>query len=129
MILKSPLASQTQTRAMDLVSLSELPVHKILHKINMEIQSSGQHRDALMRWIEMGNQSGLFVLNNKPVQIQLKQLLQDVQTRWDSMYQMIKRSIEMRLVCLPLFHDFFELTISFRQLTPFSHDQEAISRI
>jgi hypothetical protein len=38
-----------------------------LCKIVMVIQSSRQHCDALMRWIEMGNQNGLFVLNNRPV--------------------------------------------------------------
>jgi hypothetical protein len=100
-----------------------------LCKIVMVIQSSRQHRDALMRWIEMGNQNGLFVLNNRPVQIQPRQLLRDVRTRWDSTYQMIKRCTEMRLVCLPLFYHCFELTISFRQLTPFLHDQVAISII
>jgi hypothetical protein len=70
-----------------------------LHKIVRAIRSSGQHRDAFMTWIETGNRSGLFGLeNNNPVHIQLKQLLQDVQTRWDSIYQMVKRCIEMHLV-------------------------------
>jgi hypothetical protein len=100
-----------------------------LRKIVMVIQSSRQHCDVLMRWIETGNQNRLFVLNNRPVQIQPRQLLRDVRTRWDSMYQMIKRCIEMRLVCLPLFYHCFELTISFRQLTPFLHDQVVISTI
>ena len=31
-----------------------------------------------MKWIETGNKSGLFVLQNKPVQIELRQLLRDV---------------------------------------------------
>jgi hypothetical protein len=100
-----------------------------LCKIVMVIQSSGQRCDALMRWIKMGNQNGLFVLNNRPIQIQPRQLLQDVRTRWDSTYQMIKRCIEMHLVRLPLFYHCFELTISFRQLIPFLHDQVAISII
>ena len=69
-----------------------------LRKIVMVIRSSGQRRDAFSRWIETGNKSGLFVLQNKPVQIQPKQLLRDVRTRWDSTYCMIKRCIEMRLV-------------------------------
>jgi hypothetical protein len=73
-----------------------------LRKIIMVIRSSGQRRDAFVRWIQTGNQNGLFVLNNKAVQIQPKQLLRDVRTRWDSTYQMIKRCIEMRLVSLPL---------------------------
>ena len=46
-----------------------------LQKIVMVIHSSGQRRNAYLRWIETGNKSGLFVLQNKPVQIQLKQLL------------------------------------------------------
>ena len=69
-----------------------------LRKIVMAIRSSGQRRDALMTWIETGNNSGLFVLQNKPVQIKPRQLLRDVRTRWDSTYEMIKRCIEMRLV-------------------------------
>jgi hypothetical protein len=110
------------------IKMKALPV-ACLHKIVMVIWSSRQHRDALMRWIETGNQNGLFVLNNRPVQIQPRQLLWDVRTRWDSTYQMIKRCIEMCLVRLPLFYHCFELTISFRQLTPFLHDQVAISII
>jgi hypothetical protein len=69
-----------------------------LRKIVMAIRSSGQRRDALMTWIETGNQSGLFVFQNNPFQIPPMQLLRDVRTRWDSTYQMIKRCIEMRLV-------------------------------
>ena len=77
-----------------------------LRKIVGTIRSSGQRRDAFITWIETGNKSGLFGLqNNNPVQIQPKQLLQDVRTRWDSTYLMITRCIEMRLVspCTP-FH-------------------------
>lgn len=69
-----------------------------LRKIVMAIRSSGQRRDALMAWIETGNKSGLFVYQNRPVQIEAKQLLRDVRTRWDSTYLMITRCIEMRLV-------------------------------
>jgi hypothetical protein len=69
-----------------------------LRKIVMVIRSSGQRRDTFSKWIETGNKSGLFVLQNKPVQIQPKQLLRDVRTRWDSTYYMIKRCIEMCLV-------------------------------
>jgi hypothetical protein len=69
-----------------------------LRKIVVTIRSSGQRRDAFMTWIETGNKSGLFVFQNKPVQIEPRQLLRDVRTRWDSTYQMIKRCIEMRLV-------------------------------
>jgi hypothetical protein len=47
-----------------------------LHKIFRAICSSGQHCDAFMTWIETGNRSRLFGLeNNNPVHIQPKQLL------------------------------------------------------
>jgi hypothetical protein len=50
-----------------------------LRKIVRAIRSSGQHRNAFMTWIETGNRSGLFGLeNNNPVHIQPKQLLRDV---------------------------------------------------
>jgi hypothetical protein len=71
-----------------------------LRNIVMAIRSSGQRRDAFINWIENGNKSGLFVFENKATQIQPKQLLRDVRTRWDSTYQMIMRCIEMRLVSL-----------------------------
>jgi hypothetical protein len=72
-----------------------------LRKIVREIHSSGQHRNAFMTWIETGNRSRLFGLeNNNPVHIQPKQLLRDIQTRWVSTYQMVKCCIEMRLVSL-----------------------------
>ena len=45
-----------------------------LRKIVMEIQSSRQRRDAFMTWIETGNKSGLFVVNNRPVEIPPRQL-------------------------------------------------------
>jgi hypothetical protein len=70
-----------------------------LHKIVRAIHSSEQHCDAFMTWIETGNRSRLFGLrNNNPVHNQPKQLLRDVQTRWDSTYQMVKCCIEMCLV-------------------------------
>lgn len=69
-----------------------------LRKIVMAIRASGQRREALTTWIENGNKSRLFVLQNKSVEIKPMQLLRDVRTRWDSTYQMIKRCIEMRLV-------------------------------
>ena len=71
-----------------------------LRKIVMTIRASGQRRDAFNAWIDTGNMSGLFVINNCPVEIEPNQLLRDVVTRWDSTYQMIKRCIEMRLVSL-----------------------------
>jgi hypothetical protein len=49
-----------------------------LHKIVMKIQSYGQPRDAFMTWIETRNNSGLIVVNNRPVEIPPRQLLRDV---------------------------------------------------
>jgi hypothetical protein len=70
-----------------------------LRKIIRAIRSTRQHHDAFMTWIETGNRSRLFGLeNNNPVHIQPKQLLRDIQTKWDSTYQMVKHWIEMRLV-------------------------------
>jgi hypothetical protein len=74
-----------------------------LRKIVVAIRSSGKRREAFMKWIETGNESGLFVFQGKPVQIQPKQLLRDVRTRWDSSFNMIKRCIEMRLVSPALY--------------------------
>jgi hypothetical protein len=69
-----------------------------LRKIVTAIRASGRRREALTTWIENGNKSGLFVLQNRSVEIKPMQLLRDVRTRWDSTYHMIKRCIEMRLV-------------------------------
>lgn len=102
------------------------PIARI-RKIVTAIRVSGQRREALMTWIDTGNKSGLFVLQNKPVQIQMMQLLRDVRTRWDSTYQMIKRCIEMRLVCCctPI-HNFTDYHF-FRLSIPSSRDQEVTS--
>lgn len=104
-----------------------------LRRIVTAIQQSMRHRDALMEWIETGNMRGLFLINNEPVQIQSKELLRDVPTRWYSTYQMIQRCIEMRLVS-PIFYSMIpmikiRLNRYFRRSTPSSLDQEAISRI
>lgn len=99
-----------------------------LRKIVVTIRSSGQRRAAFQSWIEIGNKNKLFVYNNTIVQIQPKELLQDVRTRWDSTYQMITRCIEMRLVSpCTRFHD--STPICFRPSIPSSHDQGVISNI
>jgi hypothetical protein len=74
-----------------------------LRRIVVAIRSSGKRREAFMNWIEIGNKSNLFVFQGKSVQIQPKQLLRDVRTRWDSTFKMIKRCIEMRLVSASLY--------------------------
>lgn len=99
-----------------------------LRRIIMAIRSSGQRRSAFKTWIVTGNRNGLFVFQNDPVQIQPRELLRDVRTRWDSTYQMIRRCIEMRLVSF-VFYSMIRMTIYiiyFRPSTPFLHDQEAI---
>ena len=77
-----------------------------LRRIVKTILSSESHCNAFMTWIEIGNRNGLFVFQNKTVQIQPKKLLLDVPTRSDSTKKMIKRCISMRLVSpCTLFHD------------------------
>ena len=51
-----------------------------LRKIVKAIRASGQRREALTTWIENGNKSGLFVLQNMSVEIKPMQLLRDVRT-------------------------------------------------
>jgi hypothetical protein len=88
---------------------------KHLRNIVITIRSSGQRRDAFMSWIRSGNGGGWFISKGNPVQIIPRQLLRDVRTRWDSTYQMIKRCIEMRLVCFRvLFCDLFAYLMCFR---------------
>src|SRR5271168_1343503 len=86
-----------------------------LRKIVTAIRASGQRHEALTTWIENGNKSGLFVLQNTSVEIKPMQLLRDVRTRWDSTYQMIKRCIEMRLVSPDL--DDYSIIIQFIPFT------------
>jgi hypothetical protein len=107
-----------------------------LRKIVTAIRASGQRREALTTWIENGNKSRLFVLQNKSVEIKPMQLLRDVRTRWDSTYQMIKRCIEMRLVSFALHSLIWTIivhytiyTIYFRPSIPSWYDQEVISSI
>lgn len=69
-----------------------------LRRIVWTILHSEQQRNTFMTWIETSNKNGSFVLGNKPVQIQPKQLLRDLPTRWDSTHQMIKHCISMCLV-------------------------------
>jgi hypothetical protein len=73
---------------------------KRLRDIVVAIRSSGQRKDAFRKWIETGNANGFFVNKGKTVEVVEKQLLRDVRTRWDSTYMMIRRCIDMRLVCI-----------------------------
>jgi len=70
------------------------------------LRSSGQRQDTFDDIIKDGNDKGWFSkTGNPPVNIQLcpLQLLQDVKTRWDSVYFMIMRLHEMRPVSYQYF--------------------------
>jgi hypothetical protein len=66
------------------------------------IRGSGKRRSAFEGVIKNGNASGWFKRGPSSEVVQLKQLqlLRDVRTRWDSVYQMLHRLREMREVCL-----------------------------
>ena len=65
------------------------------------IHASGEHRQAFDEVIEDGNRKGWFVVGERsePIKVKKKELLQDVRTRWDSVYHMLNRLREMRPVC------------------------------
>ena len=98
---KAPDADEDRGQSFEAACAQDLITR--IRNIVTSIQYSWQRHDALAIWIETRNKSGLFVLNGKPVQIQAKQLLRDVPTRWESTYQMIKRCLEMHLVSLTFF--------------------------
>ena len=75
------------------------PINR-LRKIVIAIWSSGQHKDAFNAWIMTGNECDWFIYGEVPIKIVARQLLRDVRTRWDSTYLMIRRCIEMHLVCI-----------------------------
>ena len=66
------------------------------------IRASGTRRNTFNELIETGNARGWFVVgqppNQKTITLEPKQLLRDVCTRWDSVYQMLNRLREMRPV-------------------------------
>ena len=64
------------------------------------IRGSGSHRDAFQQIIVKGNANGLFKEGEPPVPVQVpvRQLLQDVRTRWDSVYLMLRRLRDLRPV-------------------------------
>lgn len=101
-----------------------------LQKIVEVIQGSDHYRNAFRTWVEIGNKSGLFVFQNTTVQIQSKELLQDVPTRWASTENMIKRCISMRLVSLSILScDPIWMTIICLRLSiPSSHNQDVVSK-
>ena len=66
------------------------------------IRASGQRREAFNDLITNGNEKGWFQQGDPPesVKIRHRQLLRDVQTRWDSVYHMLERLRLMRPVRL-----------------------------
>lgn len=63
-----------------------------------KVRSSGQRREELSATIKTGNSSGLFKDDGKNVKVKDLQLIKDVKHRWDSLYLMISRLRELRLV-------------------------------
>lgn len=72
-------------------------------RLVVKLRSSGQRRDDFINWVKTGNEQNFFKIKGQAVKLPHKELLRDVQTRWDSTYQMIRRCIEMRPVCIYLF--------------------------
>jgi len=63
------------------------------------IRGSGERRHAFNRNLQNGNQEGWFTDQlSKIVKVQPLQLLQDVCTRWDSVYHMLTQLLQMRPV-------------------------------
>jgi hypothetical protein len=70
------------------------------------LRASGKRREAFQESIREGNSKGLFVDPEacqrgemKSIHMPEYNLLRDVDTRWDSVYHMIKRARVMRPVC------------------------------
>jgi hypothetical protein len=68
------------------------------------IRASSTRRDAFNQVITDGNQRGYFMEGDPPKAVTLShaQLLRDVQTRWDSVFLMLRRLRSMRLVSTDL---------------------------
>ncbi len=62
------------------------------------IRGSGTRRRAFEDIIESGNAKGWFMEGPETPEVEHRQLLRDVQTRWDSVYHMLNRLHEMHLV-------------------------------
>lgn len=89
-------------------------------KIVIALRASGQRRDEFDNWVKTGNEKNWFRNSKgKAIKVPLKQLLRDVDTRWSSTYQMIKRFIEMRPVRFTLIFGIAFLISRNRQSTVF----------
>lgn len=64
------------------------------------LRSSGKRRDDFDDLISNGNAKGWFQVGDPPIIVRVPplQLLRDVKTRWDSVYYMIRRLLELRPV-------------------------------
>jgi hypothetical protein len=66
-----------------------------IRRLVRTIRASDQRQSMLTRVVEMGNKGGLWTdYHGKTVQIEPRQLILDVRTRWDSTYQMLVRAAE-----------------------------------
>lgn len=70
------------------------------HGVVRAIRVSGKRRDAFDEMVKLGNTNKWFKVGNPAKVVMLKelQLLQDVRTRWDSIFFMLNRLREMRPV-------------------------------
>jgi hypothetical protein len=74
----------------------------LCHCIIRAVRASGQRLDLFASIIRDGNEKGWFISptnSRQIVKVPQLQLLRDVKTHWDSIYFMIHRCREMRLVC------------------------------
>jgi hypothetical protein len=67
-------------------------------RIVRAIRSSGQRREAFENLTNEGIKQHWFVIGTNPEENKYHELLRDVKTRWDSMFQMIRRLRVMRPV-------------------------------
>jgi hypothetical protein len=75
-------------------------VISLTRKIVREFRKSGQRREAFLEMIEVGNKKGWFTLDGQSVPVQPLQFLRDVRHRWDSVFLMIRRILELQPVSL-----------------------------
>jgi hypothetical protein len=96
-----PADQRGQTQTFESAVLAD-PIGRC-RKLVVKLRSSGQIRDEFNNWVKTGNEKNWFKIKGKAIKLPHKEFLRDVPTRWDSTYQMIKRCIEMRPVCLTTF--------------------------
>jgi len=72
----------------------------LAHSVVGAIRASGNHRKEFTQAIMDGNDRGYFMEGQPPKAVPVKQvqLLRDVQTRWDSVFLMLRRLCELRPV-------------------------------